>query len=442
MPVITWDDPVEVLIARMREANLRRALIATNPDSGELHTSHPVFDPLRDALGANLNYARHSGCFFEIGAHSGHLLCAFVHRTERGQAAGGVRFWAYPSIGKLVEDGLRLSVGMGQKTALAGLWWGGGKGIIARQGGMNYDDARTRGAVFRDYGQFVSSLAGCYVTAEDVGTRPLDMAAIFSMTRHTTCIPPGLGGSGNPGVLTARGVVVAMEAALEHLGKGDLSGKTIAMQGIGNVAVHMVTELLERGAGHIYATDIDGPAVQAARAAFENENVEIVQCERNDWSVLGRECDILAPNAVGGILNPETIPDIRAPVVCGAANNQLAELQRDAQALQDRGIVYVPDFLANRMGIVNCANEQYGVICGDPAIDAHLDRDNPEGVFRRLLDVLTRADESGRPPAIEATVLADELAGEHHPIWGNRGQAIIDYLISSDWADRTPMALT
>ncbi len=433
----TWNDPVDIFIAQMRELNLRRALIATDPRSGDVHASHPAFDGLRDALRTNPNYARHSACFFEIGSHSGHLLSAFIHRTERGQAAGGVRFWAYPAIGNLIEDGLRLSVGMGQKTALAGLWWGGGKGIIARQGGMNYDDARTRGAVFRDYGQFISGLSGCYITAEDVGTRPLDMAAIFSMTRHTTCIPPALGGSGNPGVLTARGVVVAMEAVLEHLGKGDLSGKTIAMQGIGNVAVHMVAELLDRGVAHIFASDIDADAVRAARTAFAESKakVEIVQCERDDWSVLTRECDILAPNAVGGILNPDTIAGIRAPIVCGAANNQLAELERDALALQDRGIVYVPDFLANRMGIVNCANEQYGVFAGDPAIAAHLDRDNPDGVFQRLSSVLSRADESGRPPAIEAALLADELAGELHPVWGNRGQAIIEHLISGGWAD-------
>ncbi len=429
-----WTSTADSLAQVLRDAGLRRACFGTDRASGEHFASHPCIEPVLAAATADPAFDRHAACFFELGEESGHLMAAFIHRTERGQAAGGVRFWSYPTLGALVRDGLRLSRAMGQKNALAGLWWGGGKGIIARRDNVDYADADRRAAVFRDYGRFVSGLSGCYVTAEDVGTRPHDMAAIFSTTRHTTCIPPALGGSGNPSILTARGVVVAMEATLAHGGNESLAGKFVAMQGAGNVAVHMIGELLERDVRAIVASDIDPQAIEAARQRFAGSPVEFVERPRGDNSVLATECDILAPNAIGGILNPDTIPGIRAPIVCGAANNQLADLERDASALQERGILFVPDFLANRMGIVNCANEQYGVVPHDPAIEAHLDRDNPDGVYRRLLEVLKRAERSGRPPALEATSLADELAKQHHPIWGNRGQAIIDSLIAQGWA--------
>ncbi|MDH3588408.1 MAG: hypothetical protein OEQ74_03270 [Gammaproteobacteria bacterium] len=428
-----WTDSADAFGAVLRGAGLRRALVAANRDKDGFYISDPVIEPVAMALAADPDFDNHAGCFFELGAESGHLLCAFIHRTERGQAAGGVRFWSYAALADLVNDGLRLSRAMGQKNALAGLWWGGGKGIIAREHGRTYDD-RLRATVFRDYGRFMSGLSGCYVTAEDVGTRPEDMAAIFSTTRHTTCIPPALGGSGNPGVLTARGVVVAMEAALAYCNNGTLAGKTIAMQGAGNVAVHMIDELLQRKVGRVTACDIDAAALDNARQHFPGAPVEFLQVAPGDNALLANQCDILAPNAIGAILNPNTIPAIRAPIVCGAANNQLQDATRDAADLQRHGILFVPDFLANRMGIVNCANEQYGVIAQDPAIDAHLDRDNPAGIYKRLLEVLDRAEQSGRPPATEAALLADELAGQPHPIWGNRGQSIIDSLIAGGWA--------
>lgn len=432
----TWSRPVEGFISELRQAGRRRALITADRATSAVRISHPLLEPLAEALRSDPNFDGHAACLFEVGRESGHLLAAFIHRVERGQAAGGVRFWRYPQLGNLIRDGLRLSVGMGQKNALAGLWWGGGKGIIARQADLDYADPQRRAAVFRDYGRFISSLAGCYVTAEDVGTRPQDMAAIFSTTRHTTCIPAEFGGSGNPSGLTATGVVVAMEAALAHQGAGTLAGKTVALQGIGNVAVHMVEELLRRGVARVVACDIDADAVTAAIERIADERAEVSVCEPGDLSILATPCDILAPSAVGGVLNPETIPLVRAPIVCGAANNQLEVLARDAETLQRRGILYVPDFLANRMGIVNCANEQYGVFPGDPAIAAHLDRNNPGGVYQRLIEVLERAAASGRPPAVEATLLADELAAQPHPMWGRRAQDIIDYLAAGGWAEQ------
>ena len=253
-----WNAPTDQLIQTLERAGLSRGYVATDPTTGAVRASHACLDEIAAAIADDeRDYDAHAGAFFEIGAESGHLMSAFVHCTDRGQSAGGVRFWRYADTAALVADGLRLSRGMGQKCALAGLWWGGGKGIIARQADRDYNDLALRGAVFRDYGRFVTGLCGLYVTAEDVGTRPQDMASIF----ETTCIPPESGGSGNPGVLTAAGVVVAMEAAMASHGVDGLGGLTVAMQGLGNVSSHMIGLLLDRGVERIVGVDVDPDAV-------------------------------------------------------------------------------------------------------------------------------------------------------------------------------------
>jgi glutamate dehydrogenase/leucine dehydrogenase len=265
------------------------------------------------------------------------------------------------------------------------------------------------------------------------------MAQVFRTTRHTTCIPEEVGGSGNPSIPTAHGVVVAMEAALDHLGHGTLEGKTVAVQGLGNVASAMIRDLIERREGRIVGADIDERAVAQARARFAGAALDLRLAGPHEDAILAEPCDILAPNAVGAVLNDRTIPRIRARIVCGAANNQLEEPRRDATALRDGGILYVPDFLANRMGIVSCANEQYGMVADDPVILGHLDRGNPNGIFQRAQEVFRRAGESGRTTAEEAERLADELGAQLHPIWGHRGRVIIDHLVRSGWDRGRPV---
>jgi glutamate dehydrogenase/leucine dehydrogenase len=225
-----------------------------------------------------------------------------------------------------------------------------------------------------------------------------------------------------------------MEAALEHLGLGTIEDKTVAMQGLGNVSYQMIDELLSRGVDRIVGVDIDLAAIQAVGDRFIDERLDTRVVAMGDVSIFSETCDIFAPNAVGGTLNPQTIPLLNTKIVCGAANNQLASSPRDAMALQEKDILYVPDFLANRMGIVNCANEQYGVFDGDPAVGAHLDRSTPSGVFQRCLEVCSRAAATGRTTAEEAEALADELSIEPHPIWGHRSRQIIDHLTSGNWA--------
>ena len=433
-----WKAPVADLVQSMHNAGFARAFLVSN-SQGEILKSHPVLSDVAQSLqDDDRDFDRHEACFFEIGSESGHLLGAFIHRTQRGQGAGGLRNWFYPTVEDFIRDGLRLSRGMGHKNALAGLWWGGGKGIVARVPDNDYRDGELRRQIYSDYGRFVTGLKGCYITAEDVGTTPEDLEHVFHSTRHATCIPPKFGGSGNPSGLTAQGVVVAMEAALHRSGRGTLKGKTVAVQGLGNVAGFMIEELLKRGVGRVVASDIFRQVVDKAVARFDDPRVEARVTEAKDLSILAEPCDILAPCAVGAVLNPTTIPTIQAPIVCGAANNQLEDPARDAELLQERDILYVPDFLANRMGIVNCANEQYGVFDDDPAIQAHLDRETPWGVFQRSLEVFERAEKSGRTPAAEAEILADELSEELHPIWGHRGYQIIQHLVDTGW-DRQPV---
>jgi len=394
-----------------------RGWLVREPESGGYLASSPRLAPLALFLSADRRDVQgHEAVFLETGRGSGALFAAVIHKTLRGQAQGGVRCWAYDTIEDFLRDGLRLSLGMTRKSALARLWWGGGKGLIARAPGDLGGDSRR--AVFQEYGAFVSELRGCYVTAEDAGTGPADMAEIFRTTRFASCIPPERGGSGNPSAMTAAGVVCAMEEALDCLGLGSLEAKTVVLQGIGNVGSAMLGLLLERGVGRVVASEVCAAQRDALLDNFAGANLEIRLAEPGDTSILAEPCDILAPCALGGVLGPKTIPELRAKMVCGAANNPLLDEERDAEALAERGITYIPDFVANRMGIVSCSNEQYGFVRDDPAVRRHLDPNWEGGIPQTTRRVLELARSMDTTPAAAARRMADELAEEPHPIWG------------------------
>ncbi len=419
--------------ARLAEALDRdaggRGFVVRDPATGGLRASSPLLEPLAATLAERSeDYADHEALFFASGESTGALLGAFIHRTERGQAQGGLRHWPYPTVEAFVCDGLRLARGMGRKCALAGLWWGGGKGLIARQNDAAWRDPAYRERLYTDYARFVTSLRGCYITAEDAGTTPADMAVIHRHTRFATCIPPEVGGSGNPSAMTAAGVVSAMAAALQSEGLGGLEGKRIAMQGAGNVGSVMIELLLERGVRSIVASEISQEQRSLLLHRHCGAPLEVRSAEPGDESILATECDVLAPNALGGILNEKTIPSLRTKVICGAANNQLARSERDAALIAARGIVYVPDFVANRMGIVACSNEQTGSLEGDPLITRHLDPAWAGSIHRVTRRVLDRAREQGVSPVVAACRLADEASVELHPIWGHRAWQIIEGL--------------
>ncbi|HEY3360198.1 MAG TPA: Glu/Leu/Phe/Val dehydrogenase dimerization domain-containing protein [Polyangia bacterium] len=418
----------------LRQHGIQRFYLVWSAAEQRLLASHPALEPLARAVQSDArDFDAHEGVFVQVAPETGVLQGAFVHRTCRGQAAGGVRFWSYDTVRDYLRDGLRLGRGMGHKNALAGLWWGGGKGVMARATGRAEDPA-VRRRIYEEYGDFLTSLRGCYVTAEDVGTCVDDMAAIYSRTRFTTCIPQRLGGSGNPSVPTALGVVRAMEAALQHLGLGGLAGKTIAMQGTGNVGEPMIELLRERGVARITATDIDAGRLDRLPSRFAGFDLRLRRVERGDVSILAEEADILAPNATGAMLGPATIPALRARIVCGAANNQLEDPQRDDLALQERGVLYMPDFLVNRMGIVNCADEQYGFVDQDPAFHRHLGTEWDNSIYNLSLAILQESARTGRTPHRIACETADERARQPHPVWGHRGVTIIDSLVRGGWA--------
>ena len=431
----------QALIDALRSAGRRRAWLACAPGDPEAcapRASLPALAPLARALLAEPDYDRHEAVFLEVGPRTGALFGAFLHRTLRGQGQGGLRCWEYATSGDFLRDGLRLARGMGRKSALAGLWWGGGKGVIALPGGARARDPAWRRLLFAEYGRFVTGLRGCYVTAEDVGTQPEDMRVLFAHTRYATCVPEDLGGSGNPAPMTAAGVVCAIEAALEWMGEGDLAGKRIAMQGAGNVSAHMVPLLLARGVAGVVASETSAERRAALLDHAADPRLEVRAVAYGDRSILAEPCDVLVPNALGGVLDPKTIPELRARLVCGAANNLLEDDERDGRALAGRGIPFVPDFIANRLGIVACCDEHAGRVHPDPRIVAQLGRDDPHSIRHVVQRVLDRARATGETPVAAANALADAALREPHPIHGDRSRRIIASLLEGGWAERGP----
>lgn len=233
-----------------------------------------------------------------------------------------------------------------------------------------------------------------------------------------------------------------MEGAMKFLGKSDgVRGKSVVIQGAGNVGRPLAGFLLERGVGRIIIADVSEDSLAKARRQFDgvgNVEVRALASDADTAALFAEPCDIFSPCAYGAVLNPKTIPTLRAEVVCGAANNQLQDPARDDELLREVGVVYVPDFVANRMGIVNCANEQYGRVgslsdLDDPAITTHLDETAPDGVFQTTLRVLEEAASRDITTNKAAEALADKACEQKHPIWGHRGQSIIDKLVEDRW---------
>jgi leucine dehydrogenase len=428
---------LQEFIGFLKEQKINRFYFVYDSDNKQLISSHPQLQPIADYFIADKrDFMEHEGFFVQLNHKYNTLLGAFVHQTKRGQAAGGVRYWHYTTMEDYFRDGLRLAKGMTRKNALAGLWWGGGKGVMSFNPALDKMDKQVRKELYEDYGRFMTSLGGCYVTAEDVGTNVTDMEHIFSQTRFTTCIPSFLGGSGNPSIPTAQGVVCGMEAALEFCRMGTLENKMIAVQGMGNVSQPLIRFLFEKGAAKVTASDIFPELAAKVKKMFKSQNFEALLVKAGDDSIFRLECDILSPCATGAVLNSQTIPLIKAKIICGAANNQLEDTQRDDQLLFDNGKIYVPDFLTNRMGIVNCANEQYGFVDNDPAIEQHLTKEWEFSIHQTALNVLQSSKKNNLSSAKIALEMADKLSLEEHPIFGHRGVQIIQSLAASGWAEQ------
>jgi leucine dehydrogenase len=270
------------------------------------------------------------------------IIC--IHDTTLGPALGGTRFWQYASDEEAIVDALRLARGMTYKNAVAGLNLGGGKAVI-----IGDNRLPTRELLFRAHGRFVDSLGGRYVTAEDVGTSTADMDFVHMETEFVA----GLANrSGDPSPVTARGVFRAIQASAKHRwGAESLQGKTVAVQGVGNVGFYLCGELHNAGAQTI-VTDIDAARIKRCVNEYGSKAVE-------PDAIYEADAQIFAPCALGGIINDDTIPRLKVEIVCGGANNQLLE-ERHGEVLQKRGILYAPDFVANAGGVINVYSEIAG----------------------------------------------------------------------------------
>lgn len=270
-----------------------------------------------------------------------------IHDTTLGPALGGTRMWTYDSEEAAIQDALRLARGMTYKNAAAGLNLGGGKAVI-----MGDPKKDKNEEMFRAFGRYIQGLNGRYITAEDVGTTVHDMDLIHEETNFVTGISPAFGSSGNPSPVTAYGCYVGMKAAAkEAFGTDSLEGKTVAVQGVGNVAFELCRYLHEEGA-RLVVTDINKEAINRAEEAFGANAVD-------PGDIYGVQADIFSPCALGAVINDETISQLKVKVIAGSANNQLKE-DRHGDTIHEMGIVYAPDYVINAGGVINVADELYG----------------------------------------------------------------------------------
>lgn len=315
-----------------------------------------------------------------------------VHNTRLGKGLGGCRMWPYASEDEALTDVLRLSRGMTYKAALAGLPQGGGKSVIL--GDPRRDKTP---AMMRAMGRFVDTLGGRYVVAEDSGTNVADIRLMAQETCHVGGLADekaaAAGRTGDPSPATAYGVFVGIQAAVRaKLGRGELKGLRVAIQGLGNVGSRLAAHLHEAGA-RLWVTDLQAPAVERCVK-------EIGATAVGMDDIFAVEADVFAPCALGAVINDRTLPRLKAPIVAGAANNQLAEVRHD-RALADRGILYAPDYVINAGGIIDIYYEGPGY---DAArVRAHLDR-----IGETLGTVFERAHQEKRPTGEVADRMAEE----------------------------------
>ncbi|SLN41352.1 Glu/Leu/Phe/Val dehydrogenase dimerization domain-containing protein [Oceanibacterium hippocampi] len=335
--------------------------------------SHPAFDNHEDVL-------------FCHDRATGLKAIIAVHDTTLGPALGGTRMWPYANDGEALTDALRLSRGMTYKSALAGLDLGGGKSVIIG------DPRREKSpALFRAFGDAVERLGGTYIAAEDVGTSVEDLEEARKSTRHIAGI--GEGGAGDPSPATARGVFAGLRAAVRHrLGADDLRGIRVAIQGLGHVGMGLAGHLHAAG-GSLVVADIFADNVAEAVERFGATAVDPA-------TILFQDVDVVAPCALGAILNDQTIPRLKATVVAGAANNQLAE-DCHGEALRARGVLYAPDYVINAGGIIFISHE-------GPRFDRDRAMAHVESIGETLTQIFVRSAREDVP----TNRLADAMARE------------------------------
>lgn len=338
-------------------------------------------------------YDQHEQVAFHRDPETGLKAIIAVHSTRLGCGLGGCRMWPYATDAEALYDVLRLSRGMTYKAALAGLPQGGGKSVIL--GDPRKDKTPE---LMRAMGRFVDQFGGKYVVAEDSGTSVADIHTMAEVTKHigglADAASMAAGRNGDPSPATAYGTFVGLKAAVKHrLGRDDLKGLKVAIQGVGNVGYRLAKYLHEAGA-ELWVTDIHFPSVDRAVQDFRAKAVSMEQ-------IFALDVDVFAPCALGAILNDHTLPLIKAPVIAGAANNQLAS-PRHGEVLMQRGILYAPDYAINAGGIIEIYHETHGY--DEAGARAHLDR-----IGTTLTQIFERAASEKKPTHVIADRLAEEI---------------------------------
>lgn len=339
------------------------------------------------------DFDAHEDLHFVWNEECGLKAIIAVHSTHLGPAAGGCRFWHYADPADALTDALRLSRGMSYKNAMAGLPLGGGKSVIVA------DEKRTKTPeMLHVFGKAVDHLCGRYVTAEDVGVSVADMIEIRRQTPFVAGLPVEGGDvGGDPGPHTSLGVFLGIKAAVRRaLGKDSLDGLHVALQGAGSVATGVAAHAAAEGA-RLSIADVDSTKAQKLADATGGKVVGADE-------ILGIEADVLSPCALGAILDEQTIPALRVPVVAGGANNQLAK-PGDGPRLHERGILYAPDYVINAGGIINVSTEYLR------DGDSSLVRQRIEAIPDRLEQIWAESAASGRDPASVADAMAQRLIG-------------------------------
>lgn len=336
---------------------------------------------------------------FAQDKYSGLKAIIVIHDTTLGPALGGTRMWTYDSEDDAIIDALRLARAMTYKAAAAGLDFGGGKAVIIGDPKKDKNEA-----LFRSFGRYVESLHGRYITAEDVGTSVQDMDWVHLETDYVTGISPTYGSSGDPSPVTAYGTYLGMKAAAKvAFGDDSLTGKKIAIQGLGSVARNLIKYLHNEGA-NLIITDIIEEKVKKVVREYRVKTV-------SPDEIYGVDCDIFSPNALGAAINDDTIPLIKAKLIAGAANNQLGE-EYHGDMLHEKGIVYAPDYVINAGGLINLADEF-------DHYNKERAKKRVETIYDNILKVFEIVERDGIPPNKAANLMAEERISQIHNIRSN-----------------------
>ncbi len=333
-------------------------------DSGELHIK---FEPSLDIV-----------------------MIVVIHSTKLGPTLGGCRMVEYPDLDSAILDAVRLARGMSFKAAMCQMALGGGKSVIIKS--SKIQDTSNREKVFEIFGRFVEDLGGRYITAVDSGTTITDMEIAAKHTKYVS----SRAASGNPAPFTAHGVRRAIQAAVKFkLGRDDIQGIHVAIQGVGHVGYNLAKELHKLGA-KLTVNDINHESVQRCVDEF---NATPVSAEE----IITQRCDVYAPCALGGAINDDTVKTLDCDIVCGAANNQLLELHH-GEMLHQRDILYTPDYVINAGGLIHCGTPFVGLS------DAQR-HEKIEQIYGNTMAIFERADKEQKPTAIVADLIAKERLG-------------------------------